>query len=295
MLDTLQVYDRLKNVMDPKAARELAEVIGAVAEDRRQWVTKVEFNELKEIVRELAQAQKRTEQRVEELAQAQKRTEERVEELAQAQHELAQAQRRTEERVEELAQAQKRTEERVEELAQAQKRTEERVEELAQAQRRTEQRVEELAQAQKRTEDALQSLARQVGGLSETIGGDIEDIAYIVLHRVLKQEFGWKVGELRRVWQTWDREPEEVNIFGQAFDPARPDATIWIVGEAKHNLTVKEANRFLKQLERARRNLAGEIFPVCFCYRARPEVEETVTGNGVNLVYSYGHLERARA
>jgi hypothetical protein len=52
--------------------------------------------------------------------------------------ELAQAQKRTEERMEELAQAQKRTEERMEELAQAQKRTEERVEELAQAQKRTE-------------------------------------------------------------------------------------------------------------------------------------------------------------
>ena len=238
MLDTLQVYDRLKKVMNAEAAREIAEVIGVVAEDRRQWVTKVEFNELKEIVRDLAQAQKRTEERVEELAQAQQ--------------------------------------------------------ELAQAQKRTEERVEELAQAQKRTEGALQNLARQVGGLSETIGGDIEDIAYIVLHKVLKQEFGWKVSELRRVWQTWDREPEEVNIFGQAFDPARPNATIWIVGEAKHNLTVKEVSRFIKQVERARRNLAGEIFPVCFCYRARPEVEEMVTGNGVNLVYSYGHLERAR-
>jgi len=71
---------------------------------------------------------------VHELAEAQKRTGERLDRLEAVVHELAEAQKRTEERVEELAEAQKRTEERVEELAEAQKRTEERVEELAQAQ-----------------------------------------------------------------------------------------------------------------------------------------------------------------
>jgi hypothetical protein len=66
-------------------------------------VRREDFDELRSAIAGLAQAQKRTEERVEELAQAQKRTEERVEELAQAQ-------KRTEERVEELAQVQKRFE-----------------------------------------------------------------------------------------------------------------------------------------------------------------------------------------
>ena len=48
-------------------------------------VRREDFNELRSAIAELAQAQKRTEERVEELAQAQKRTEERVEELAQIQ------------------------------------------------------------------------------------------------------------------------------------------------------------------------------------------------------------------
>lgn len=39
---------------------------------------------------------------------------------------------------------------------------------------------------------------------------------YIVLHDVLKREFGWEVGVLERSWRTWDKEPEEVNIFGTA-------------------------------------------------------------------------------
>lgn len=64
---------------------------------KEEWtIKKTDFEELKAIVREVAEAQR-------ELAQAQKRTEERLEELAQAQ-------KRTEGHLEELAQAQKRTE-----------------------------------------------------------------------------------------------------------------------------------------------------------------------------------------
>ena len=230
MLDTPQVYERLKKVMDEPVARELADIISTAIEQSRLAVTKAEFNELRDVVRDLAEAQKRTEERVEQLAEAQKRTEERVDQLAR--------------------------------------------------------QVSELS-------ESVKSLAREVGGLSAMVGGDIEDVAYIVIHDVLKREFGWKVGVLQRTWQTWDKEPEEVNIFGQAFDPARPEVTIWIVGEAKHNITIKEVNRFIKQLERARRNLGGEIFPVCFCYRARPEVQELIRAHHINLVFSYGRLDRA--
>jgi len=178
----------------------------------------------------------------------------------------------------------------VAELAEAQRGTQEWVKELAAAQARTEKRIEELAVAQARTEQALEKLSRQVGGLSETVGGDIEDIAYIVLHDVLKREFGWEVGVLERSWQTWDGEAEEVNVFGAATDPARPGEKIWIVGEAKHNLTAKEVERFSHQLERARRHLVGELFAVCFCYRARPEVQQQVREAGIRLVFSYGKL-----
>lgn len=60
---------------------------------------------------------------------------------------------------------------------------------LAEAQGRTEAAVQE-------TQRARQQLTRQVGGLSETVGGDIEDIPYIVLHDVLGRELGWDVGVL---------------------------------------------------------------------------------------------------
>jgi predicted nuclease with TOPRIM domain len=60
--------------MDPIAAEKIVDVIGSVYDELRNSVTKVEFNELKEVVKELAEAQKRTEIRLEKLT-------ERVDEL----------------------------------------------------------------------------------------------------------------------------------------------------------------------------------------------------------------------
>jgi hypothetical protein len=86
----------------------IARLVDALKEEL--GVSRSDFAELKAIVRDLAEAQKRTETRVEELAQAQQRTD-----LHMA--ELAEAQKRTETRIEELAKAQI-------ELARAQMRTE---------------------------------------------------------------------------------------------------------------------------------------------------------------------------
>lgn len=79
--------------LDPALREIWLMVLEELEQPRNLVVTKTEFNDLREIVRDLASAQKRTEHRMEELAQAQR--------------ELASAQKRTEQRMEELADAQK--------------------------------------------------------------------------------------------------------------------------------------------------------------------------------------------
>src|SRR6266568_3013088 len=148
---------------------------------------------------------------------------------------------------------------------------------------RLEEAMVRLAEAQEQTEAALQRLARQC----ETLVCDIAEIAYIVLHDVLQREFGWEVGVLERTWQQWNGEPEEINSFGRATDPAQPERTIWIVGEAKHNLTMREVEDFARQVQRARQYLAGEMYAVCFAYRARPEVRARLKALGIPLLFSY--------
>ncbi len=188
-----------------------------------------------------------------------------------------------------------RVESALERVANAQARADERLEQLVAAQQKAEKRlgrvelaIERLAEAQQKTESALHDLARQVGGISNRMGSDLEDAAYIVLHDVLTRR-GWKVGELSRTWQYWGGQEREIDLWGKAVDDQ--GRTLCIIGETKWNLTVSEVEKFAKMVESAREHLTEALFPVCFCHRARPEVQTMAKANGFALAYSYGRME----
>ena len=245
MVNRTRMREKLGRVFVGQQAEVLSEVIYDAYHD---LVRADDFNELKGIVKELAHAQQRTEQRVEDLAEAQ-------------QH-LAEAQQRTEQRVEELAEAQQHTEHALQQLTR---------------------QVDGLARQ-------MGGLARQVGGMSDRMGGDLEEVAAIMIHDVLERELGWQIDELDRAWQMWNGEEEEIDVFGQAHDPLRPDTTLWIVGEVKFNLTMRDVERFTFLLARAAGHLEGEIVPVCFSYRVRPSVREATKMAGYHLVLSNGRM-----
>ena len=254
MMNRTRIREKLGHVFVNQQAEVLSEVI---YDSYNALVRADDFNELKGIVKELAEAQQRTEQRVEDLAETQQRTEQR--------------------------EAQQRTEQRVEDLAETQQRTEQRVEELAETQQHTEHALQQLARQ-------MGGLARQVGGMSDRMGGDLEEVAAIMVHDVLERELGWQIDELDRAWQMWNGEEEEIDVFGQAHDPLRPDTTLWIVGEVKFNLTMRDVERFTFLLARAAGHLEGEIVPVCFSYRVRPSVREATKMAGYHLVLSNGRM-----
>lgn len=271
LVDRDALVGELEKVFDARTAQTLLGVLDKVAEQMHQaGVNREDFSELKRVMLRLSEA-------VEKLVEAQARSEARLSGVEERLTGVEGRMDRGESRMD-------RVEAAIERLTEAQARSEARLErlEISSAEHR---------QATDRLEKSIDQLRQQVGGLSETVGGDIEDIAYIVLHDVLRREFGWQVGPLERTWQHWGVEAEEVDVFGTATDPAQPGRTIWIVGEAKHNLTMREAERFSKQVERARRYLQGEVFAVCFCYRARPEVQERIRAAGLRLVFSYGKLQ----
>jgi len=272
--------------VEPRLREVLFAILEEIERQREETVTKKEFNELKEIVKELAEAQKRTEQRVEELAEAQKRTEQRVEELAEAQKRTEERLTRLEKVVEELAEAQKRTEERLTRLEKV-------VEELAQAQKRTEERVEELAQAQKRTEKELQKLIKehaktreQVGGLSITVGYVLENEAMKALPALLEQEFGLKLeGRLvRKFVRDKKGKPIEVNIIGKA---VKNGHRVIVIGEAKAQLSKNKVSEFLrKTLKRLEGVFKEEFFPILITHMVtQPDVEEYAVNQGIKRIY----------
>jgi hypothetical protein len=119
-------YAEIFEAFPPELRLPIARLVDTLRDELS--VGRTDFAELKAIVRELAQAQQRTETRLEELAQAQQRAETGIEELRGVVRELAEAQHRTEIRMEDLGRA-------VQELAEAQKRTDLSVDKLAEEHR----------------------------------------------------------------------------------------------------------------------------------------------------------------
>ncbi len=216
-----------------------------------------DFDELKNVVRQLAESQNRTEHRVEELAVAQNRTEHRLEELAVAQN-------RTEHQLEELAVAQNRTEHRLEELAVAQNRTEHRLEELAVAQKQTEIAVTALVVGQEK-------LRSELGGLSMDVGYGIEDKMIPHLRQFALHEFGIEVTlvDRRNVFYP-DGNHDEVNLYVEG---KRDGHTQYLIGECKAQPGKKDFDKFSQELKRLQSVLKGEITPFMVGYHFAPEVE----------------------
>jgi len=270
-------------------------------------------------IRELAEAQRRSEERLDrleqtvaELAEAQRRTEERLNRLEQVVAELAEAQRRSEERLDrleqtvaELAEAQRRTEERlnrleqtVAELAEAQRRTEERlnrleqvVAELAEAQRRTEERLDRMEQHFSARFDHLQrvlsQVSAQVGHLVNLHGAWIEADAEKALPALLEQ-MGYQVLEHPFPVLT----DGELDVVAAVRDPKDPKGTRqWVVVEAKIRVRLYELERWQKRLQDPylwaalkERGVAPPLLPVLFGLRVYNEVLEEAKQRGIGVI-----------
>jgi hypothetical protein len=157
-------YAEIFEAFPPELRLPIAHLVDMLRDELS--VSRADFAELKAIVRELAQAQQRTELRLEELAQAQQRSETGMEELRGVVRELTAAQQRTEVRMEDLARA---------------------VQELAEAQKRTDLSVDKLIEEHRLFRYSFQS---QIGGLGARWGMQTEE-AFRQGMRVILQEVGF--------------------------------------------------------------------------------------------------------
>jgi len=290
--------------LDPyvrEAMLSLAEEIETKISIRRS-----EFNELKEIVKELALvqketknelkeltwAQKRTEVNMGEMTRAQQKTEERMEKLLRSHEKLSQAQERTETKLGVLAEAQERTEIKLGVLAEAQERTEIKVEALAEAQKETKIELKELTRAQKGTEIKVRELAeaqrqtelelitligsvddvkKQLGGLSANIGYGIEDKIFPYISDFAKKEFAIEVALTdRRNIIYPNGKYDEINIYAEGVKDSQPS---FLVGECKAHPGKKDFDKFSHMTERIKKVIKGDIYPFMVGYNLAPEVE----------------------
>ena len=260
MIDTLKIFEELKRVFGEEGARTLTGVLTLIYQEVANTVTKEEFRERKEVVNELAEAQRETERQVKELAEAQRETERRV-------NELAEAQRETEKQVKELAEAQRRSEKRMDELERA---------------------LRELAEAQKKTEEVLQALVRRVDaveerleGISNSVGYSLENTAYKALPAILKKEGIEVMGKLRRKYVG----EYQVNIYGHG---RKNGKRVLILGEVKVRPSKKEIRKFKKRAEKIKMiEKAEEALLLFVAHDFPPQVEEFLKTEGIRYFWSY--------
>jgi hypothetical protein len=273
-MNVWQAYEELKEALGPEASRKVAMVLDALAQEHVRSEVREVIDPLQVALRQLAEAQVRTEQVIQPLG-------ERIEALAEAQ-------RRTEERLDRLAEAQRRTDERLEALAH-------RVEQLAEAQRRTEERLGQPTEPLQRTEELLEGLSRQLDEtdqlirvLTMTEGYTLENTAYRTLPPLLEKDHGLRLRErLRRDFVLDTRGiPLEVNILGRG---ERQGQQVWVVGESKAQLSRQDVDRFVeRRLGRLGELLGGPVFGVLVAHmESEPGVRDYARSKGVAVYLSY--------
>jgi myosin heavy subunit len=240
--------------VSPEIKEALLSLIEEVEISKQELVTRSDFNELKEIVRESAEIQRKTEQRfdklevtVQELVEAQKKTEQRVDKLTETLNELAEAQKKTEQRVNELAEAQKKTEEEVRKLA-----------------------------------VGLKGVRGQVGGLSRSVAYALENEAYRNLPSFLKEKYGIEV--IDRLIR-FELKGEEINLFARAKRNGEEEI---LVGESVLRLDDKGKLKDIKRkADIVFEEYGTKVSPIIVTHFATSRVMEEAKKAGFLVIQSF--------
>jgi hypothetical protein len=233
------------DILEPLLKEILYMFIIEIEKIQEKTIDKTELNELKDIMKELALAQINTKETVKELADAQKRTEIRLDSLTQ------------------------------------------KMEELADAQKRTEVVVRRLAEAQERTDLKIEKIQQELGGISHSIGFSLENTAYKALPSLLKRDkdIDVKGRLLRKYYVYFDGTEEQIDIYGEGIK--KDGNKICIIGEGKSQLGQKDITKFLKKIERLKKEITAEILPLMVTHIVTPEVERLLKDQDITCYLSY--------
>ena len=326
MIDTLAIYEKLKDKLDPAAAESIAEVIGSAFTQIQESISEKWFRALYEettqLRREMEERFARIESVLENLVQVTDRHSREIAELRQmvrenteAIAELREATQRNTEAIAELREATQRNTEAIAELRQTVaglvQVTEQHSREIAELRQQTAELVQvtqqhsqeignlqkmmqQLVEVQQQTQEdirrltqGLDDLRKQVGGLAMTVGYTIENEAYRALPRLLAQDFGIEVeSDLKRQFVA-DNTGEYIEV--NIFGRARRNGdSITIVGESKAQLSKNDVDAFVRRKLQRLQGVYPNPFPVLVTHMiSERDVEEYARQQGIVVYYSY--------
>ena len=244
-----EIRSRLVRAFPENQADLLAEVL---VESHAELVNRADFHKLTEVVHDLGEAQKRTEMRVEELADAQKRTEIHVDELARSQQEM-----------------------RVTMQA-------------MQASQRDMQASQQAMQGSlQEMQRAVTDLAKQVGGLSNAVGANLEDFACDLVPELLEKY--WRFATVSagpEELTTTDGVSREFDVVVRGTIDGRP---VTVLCETKATVSTTEVSKFLRIVEKVREAYPGEdVRPLFFGYKANSAARGLITQSHAAMIFTRG-------
>ena len=256
------------------------------AEEYQQNLVKVsDFTELKEIVRDLGETQRRTEVKVAELVKAQQRTEVKV-------GELVEAQRHTDAQVAELVVVTRNLVVSQGEMRQTQAEMQKSQAETQKSQAEMQESQVEMQKSQVEMQQAIAALARglddvrsQTGSNSQTLGYMLENEAYRNLPAWLEENRSIEVvGRMirRQIGN------EEINLLVEA---RQGGEEVVIVGESKSRLHLSDFTLLTRKVEEVKRQYADlrgrRIQPLLISHFASEKVLQKAARDGVIVVQSF--------
>ena len=144
----------------------------------------------------------------------------------------------------------------------------------------------DLADAQIRTEFAVADLAKQVGGLSNALGGSLEDFARDLVPEILEKHWRLAITSAEPEEFETRRGLSEVDLVVRGTIDGRP---VMVVCEAKATVSATEVARFMKVIERLRAaRPADDIRALFFGYRADRKAREAIVNAGAAMVFTRG-------
>jgi len=161
------------------------------------------------------------------------------------------------------------------------------VQDLAEAQKRTEERVGDMQGSLQEMQRAVTDLAKQVGGLSNAVGANLEDFACDLVPELLEKY--WR-------FATVSAGPEELTTadgVGREFDvvvrgtiDGRP---VTVLCETKATVSTTEVSKFLRIVEKVREAYPGEeIRPLFFGYKANSAARGLITQSHAAMIFTRG-------
>ncbi len=258
-----EIRSRLVRAFPENQAELLAEVL---VESHAELVNRADFHKLTEVVHDLGEAQKRTEMRVEELAEAQKQTEIHVDELARSQQDMRVTMQEMQATMRDMQTSQQKMQGSLQAMQASQ---------------------QEMQASQQEMQRAITDLAKQVGGLSNAVGANLEDFACDLVPELLEKY--WR-------FVTVSAGPEELTTadgVGREFDvvvrgtiDGRP---VTVLCETKATVSTTEVSKFLRIVEKVRLAYPGEdIRPLFFGYKANSAARGLITQSQAAMIFTRG-------